>query len=117
MPDRLTPSEKSLRGRIAAHESWSRTPDRAARTANARRALLDRFEKQVDPDGVLPVAERQRRADHARKAHFSRLALRSASSRRKAAELKATVDARAAELNAEAAAAEAELAELGGDAA
>ncbi|SBS77347.1 conserved hypothetical protein [uncultured Mycobacterium sp.] len=79
----LTPAEKSLRGQIAAHESWSRTTDRSARTANARRAMLDKFEREVDPEGVLAPAERSRRAAHARKAYFARLALRSAQARRR----------------------------------
>jgi hypothetical protein len=80
----LTPAQRSLRARLAAHESWSRTADPAGRTANARRAALDRFERQVDPDGSLNPAERSRRAEHARKAYFTRLALKSAQARRKA---------------------------------
>ncbi|AXO25807.1 hypothetical protein BB734_07635 [Mycobacterium avium subsp. hominissuis] len=74
-----------MRSQIAAHESWARTPDRSARTANARKAMLDKFEHQVDPDGTLPAAERARRAEHARKAHFKRLALKSARARRRRA--------------------------------
>ncbi|ORB26680.1 hypothetical protein BST38_25530 [Mycolicibacterium parafortuitum] len=72
-----------MRSQIAAHESWAQTENRAARTANARRALLDKFEKQVDPDGTLPPAERAKRAEHARKAYFKRLALKSAQARRR----------------------------------
>jgi len=72
-------------GRIGAHESWARTPDRAARTAAARRSFLARFDAEVDPDGVLSPAERAVRAEHARKAHFQRLALKSAKARSKAA--------------------------------
>jgi hypothetical protein len=79
----LTASERSLRGQIAAHESWSRTTDRAARTAKARKAMLDKFEHLVDPDCTLTAAERTRRAEHARKAHFKRLALKSAQARRR----------------------------------
>ncbi len=81
----LTPTERTIRSQIAAHESWARTPDRSARTANARKAMLDKFEHQVDPDGTLPAAERARRAEHARKAHFKRLALKSARARRRRA--------------------------------
>lgn len=77
-----TPSERSLAGRIAVHESWARTPDRSARTAPARAAFDDRFEREVDPDGALSPHERARRAEHARKAYFARLALRSAEARR-----------------------------------
>ena len=69
--------------RMAAHASWARTTDPSARTANARRAFLDRFERQVDPEGELPPDERARRADHARKAYFAGLALKSARARRK----------------------------------
>jgi hypothetical protein len=41
------------------------------------------WERQVDPDGVLDPQERARRAGHAKKAHFARLALKSAQARRK----------------------------------
>ena len=77
-------ADRSLIARLAAHESWANTADPSARTAPARRAMLDRFERQVDPDGVLSPGERARRAGHARKAYFARLALRSAQARRKA---------------------------------
>ena len=104
-------SERVLRSRVAAHESWARTPDRAARTAPAREAMLDRFEREVDPNGELTPAERARRAGHARKAYFTRLSLKSAQARRRASEARASIP----QLEREAAAAEAELA--GGDAA
>jgi hypothetical protein len=57
--------------------------DSRAVTAKARQAFLDRFEHQVDPDGVLPVTERRRRAEHAKREHMLRLALRSAQVRRR----------------------------------
>jgi hypothetical protein len=79
----LTPAERTLRAQIAAHESWAHTIDRSARTANARKAMLDKFERQVDPEGKLSPAERAQRAEHARKAHFKRLALKSARARRR----------------------------------
>lgn len=101
-----TSTERSLAARIAAHDSWAHTPDRAARTAPARAALLARFEHEVDPDGTLPPDERARRAESARKAYFLRLALKSARSRR-----------RSRDLGNEAEAADAELAALRGDAA
>jgi hypothetical protein len=81
----LTPSERSLRARLAVHTSWARTSDRSARTAPARRAALQRFESQVDPDGVLPLAERAQRAEQAMRAHMARLALRSVQARRRKA--------------------------------
>lgn len=49
----LTPTERSLRGQLAANTSWANTEDRPARTARACRASLDKFEKQVDPDNTL----------------------------------------------------------------
>lgn len=80
------PDHRTLIARIAAHESWAQTPDRTARTAPARAAALDRFEREVDPDGVLSPAERAKRAEHARKAYFLRLALKSAQVRKAKAE-------------------------------
>lgn len=76
-----SPSERSLRASYAAHVRWSRQ-DPVAGTAKARQAALDRFERQVDPDGLLSPVERARRAHHARKAYFTKLALRSAQVRR-----------------------------------
>jgi hypothetical protein len=78
----VTPEQRSLRARLAAHESWAATADPSARTAPARAAFLDSFETQVDPDGVLDPADRARRAEHARKAHLTRMALKSAQTRR-----------------------------------
>ena len=69
---------RSLRGRIGAYESWARTDDRAARTWPARKAALDRFEREVDPEGKLTIQERAKRAGWARKAYMQRLALKSA---------------------------------------
>ena len=83
MPSALSPTERVMRARVAAHTSWANTPDRSARTAPARAVLLDRFEREVDPDGVLTPAERARRAESAKRAHFQRLALKSAVSRRR----------------------------------
>lgn len=83
MNERMTPAQRSLHARIAAHTSWANTTDRAARTAAARKAAHDRFATLVDPDGELPADERARRADNARSAHFSRMALLSAQARRR----------------------------------
>ena len=52
-------------------------------TAPARAAALARFEREVDPQGVLPLEERARRAEAARKLHFTGLALASAKARSK----------------------------------
>lgn len=92
-------SEKRLAASIAAHTSWANTENRSARTAPARRALDQKFLAEAGGDPA--------RAEHLRKAHFQRLALKSAQSRRRAREATAVAEQ-----------AEAELAELnGGDAA
>lgn len=66
-------------GAFAQHAAYdTRETTRAAREAFARR-----FEREVDPDGVLPAPERARRADAAKRAYFQRMALRSAKARRR----------------------------------
>jgi hypothetical protein len=76
----------SLWASIAANERWAKTSDRSAATAPARAGLDARFEAEVDPDGTLDPAERARRVAAKRRAHFKRLALQSAASRRQAAD-------------------------------
>lgn len=83
-------SERQLAARIAAHESWANTADRSARTAPARAALDQKFLEQAEGDPV--------RAAHLRKAHFARLALKSAQSRRKARELNEVAEKAEAEM-------------------
>jgi hypothetical protein len=78
----LTPEEAALRGRIGALVLHSRRDPRET-TAKARAAFLANFERQVDPEGVLAPEERRRRAEYARRAHFARLALKSARARAK----------------------------------
>ena len=76
-------TERSIIASIGGSTSWARTPDRAARTAPARAAADARFEREVDPTGVLDPAERARRAEHLRRAHYQRMALKSVQARRK----------------------------------
>lgn len=77
----MTPAERVLRARLAAHSLHAQV-DSELHTEPARRSFLSRFEDQVDPDRLLSTEERQRRADQARKAYFSRLALRSVQARK-----------------------------------
>jgi transcription factor WhiB len=79
----LTPAQRSIRASLAAHVSWTRTSDRAARTAPARDAALRRFAQEVDPDEKLDEQTRREHADTARREHFQRMALLSSRSRRK----------------------------------
>lgn len=74
MPKSETSAAASMLGRIGAHTSWANTTDRTARTAPARAALEQKF---LDEAGGDPV-----RAAHLRKAHYSRLALKSAAARK-----------------------------------
>jgi len=76
-------NERRMIARIAAHTSWAKTHDRAARTKAARSRFRDRFYDQVDPNGELPPEERERRAENARRAYFTALALKSAQARRR----------------------------------
>jgi hypothetical protein len=90
-------SEAKLRAQIAAHTSWANTEDKSRRTSPAREAMRQKFLDQAGGDQV--------KADHLWKAHFARLALKSAVSRRKSKEAREAAEQ-----------AERELAELDGDA-
>jgi hypothetical protein len=76
-------TERILRARMAAHALHAKLSDPAAHTAPARTAFLSRFEREVDPEGVLEPEERARRAEHAKKAYFLKLALASREARKK----------------------------------
>lgn len=66
---------RSSAARMAAHESWARTPDRAARTSAARAGLLAKFEQEArdrlgpDASGEAVAAA----AESARRAHYARI--------------------------------------------
>jgi hypothetical protein len=81
---KLSSAERRLQARAAAYRLHSLYDSRLL-TANARAAFQERFARQVDPDGILPEAERQRRAECARKAYYSALAAKSAQARRQRA--------------------------------
>lgn len=77
-----------MRSRAAAYELHARHDSREL-TRAARESFLARFERQVDPDGVLSENERARRAEAARKAYFTQLALKSSRARSKRARKRA----------------------------
>lgn len=77
----LTPEQRSMRARIAAHARWSKE-DPKPNAQRGQAGLLARFEREVDPEGVLPEKERRRRAKSARRAHMGRLALASSKKRK-----------------------------------
>ena len=69
----LTAQQRSSRARIAARARWAQQDGRDG-TAVAREAFLARFERQVDPEGLLDPVERARRAESAKREHFQRMA-------------------------------------------
>jgi len=76
----LTPEQRTLQARAAAYRLHA-THDPKETTKSARAAFSARFEREVDPEMVLPPAERARRAEAARRAYFTTLALRSSRAR------------------------------------
>jgi hypothetical protein len=67
-------AERSLRARLAAYALHAQRDPRET-TANGRAAFLARFDREVDPEGLLEPGERRRRAEQARRAYFARLSL------------------------------------------
>jgi hypothetical protein len=82
----LTPAQRSLSARAAAHARWARTSetDRAQFAADARARLLTRWEREVDPRSELDPAERARRAKSAEREHMARMGLASSRKRKPA---------------------------------
>lgn len=76
------PVARHLTAQIAAHTMWAGVKDRTSRTAAMRAGLFARFEREVDPDGTLDPVERAKRVQNAMTAHYKRMALASAKSRR-----------------------------------
>jgi hypothetical protein len=73
----LTPAERRIRSRMGAYALHKTISDEVKFTAPARQAFLNRFEREVDPDGRLDPVERARLAGHARREHMQRLAMAS----------------------------------------
>lgn len=71
-----------MAARVGAYRLHA-TRDSRELTRPAREAFIARFEREVDVEGVLPAAERTRRAKAALKAHMTLLAMKSAKSRRR----------------------------------
>lgn len=82
--------DRSLQGQIAVHTSWANTTDRSARTAPGRRAMWEKFLLEVDPEGVMPLADREKAAEAKRKAFYLAMSRKSAAVR--AARKAKTVD-------------------------
>jgi len=81
------PGDRSTNASIAALLKAAYAPSREALTADARRAFDQKFFDDVDPDKVMPIEERTKRAANAKSAYFKKLAAKSVAARRaKAAE-------------------------------
>ena len=76
----MTPAERIHRAKVGAYSMHAQG---RTNTGPARRAfMIERFEREVDPERVLSEPERQKRAAYARKAYFAKLALKSAQARK-----------------------------------
>lgn len=80
MPGLSQHGSRAVAGRIGGLTTASKH-DPLTYTSRARAVFLASFVAEVDPGGVLPPAERDRRAIAARRAHMVRLAHRSAQAR------------------------------------
>jgi hypothetical protein len=77
-PSPLTAQQRSLRARAAAYALHAQG---GTSTAAATAANMARFERQVDPDGILAPDVRAKRAEQARRSYMSSLALKSSRAR------------------------------------
>jgi hypothetical protein len=80
----LTPEQRTLRARLAAHASWANTEDRSARSATGYQSSpssVEYWERQIDPDCVLNPEQRRLRATSARDAHMARLSFNASRAR------------------------------------
>jgi hypothetical protein len=73
-------ADMALRGRIGAFRLHA-TNDPRETTSKARATFRSSFDLLVDPEGRLPIRERARRAEAARRAHYVRIARLSAQAR------------------------------------
>ena len=81
-----TRAERQLNGRIGALESWARTKDRKARTANGTKnspVSVDYWLTRVDSKGEMSAEDRLKAAKNAQRAHMLRLSKASAAARKK----------------------------------
>lgn len=57
----------------ASNARWAKEKDRTLATEPGRNGMQRRFERCVDPDGILSPAERAKRVKNARQFYFSRI--------------------------------------------
>jgi hypothetical protein len=78
----LTPEQRSLRARIAAHARWSKPGARQRQAVAASAAQLRRHEFLVDPAGDMDPVERRQAAESSIKAEMAKLSFQAAKARR-----------------------------------
>lgn len=71
----ITPEAARERAKKAAAARWAATPDRSAVRAQLQAALWAKWERQVDPEGVLDPETRARLAKEAQHAHLAKARL------------------------------------------
>lgn len=79
-----SPAQRQLAASIGSLTRWSRITSTEARTAAlapARIARLRQWERQADPQGVLPPDELAAAVQRLKTAHYRRMALASAKKR------------------------------------
>jgi hypothetical protein len=81
VPKDRKPRDLTLLGRLGAYSQHAKYDVRET-TKAARAARDQKFINEVDPEGTLDPAERDRRVAAARKAYFTRISLLSAEARR-----------------------------------
>lgn len=70
----MTPQEKKTGARIGAYSLHAQGK---TNVGPAQKGFMAKFERQVDPEGVLSPEERAKRAEAARKAHMAAIRLKS----------------------------------------
>lgn len=69
----MTPEQRSMRSRQGGYALMAKHGPNVV-AARARKGFLESFERKVDPDNVLPEAERKQRAQMAMRQHMAMLA-------------------------------------------
>jgi hypothetical protein len=72
----LTPAQRTMRARLAAHKRWSQE-DPHANAVRAQAGLLDRFRRDIIAEqGDVAEPELTRRAESRRREHMTRIAFK-----------------------------------------
>ena len=85
----LDPQIRHMQAQIAANTRWA-NEDPKPNMIRARAGIMAKLEREADPEGLLPEAERRRRAESAYKVRMQRMALKSVQARKRKREAKAS---------------------------